>query len=153
MTEEGRTTNPGTGVAGTRALDASAGGLMSLLGRSYLSKAPNRLAAYNRLQAALMRRFLKRGGTMERWLKRIAPAFRTRYGWLCEQPVSVSTGEHRLPPTPTTRNRARASRKSSFTPDRSSHVPASGHGSSRECRDPRGSTQEFFIPNSFFFHR
>ena len=77
---------------------------MSLLGRSYLSKAPNRLAAYNRLQAALMRRFLKRGGTLERWLECIAPAFRTRYGWLCEQPGLAHTGEHRLPPTPTDRH-------------------------------------------------
>ena len=58
----------------------------------------------NRLQTALMRRFLKRGGTLERWLECIAPAFRTRYGWLCEQPVLVRTGEHRLPPTPRARH-------------------------------------------------
>jgi hypothetical protein len=75
-----------------------------LLGDSYLSQSHTRMAAYNRLQTALMRRFLKRGGTLERWLECIAPAFRTRYGWLCEQPVLVRTGEHPLPPTPRDRH-------------------------------------------------
>ncbi len=32
----------------------------------------------------LMRHFLRRGGTMEAWMQDIAPAFRSRYGWICE---------------------------------------------------------------------
>ncbi len=77
---------------------------MSILSDSYMAKSPTRMAAYNRLQTALMRRFLKGGGTLERWIECIAPVFRTRYGWLCEQPVLAHTGEHRLPPTPTDRH-------------------------------------------------
>ena len=73
---------------------------MTVLGDLYLSKSPTRLAAYNRLQTALMRSFLKRGGTLERWLECIAPVFRTRYGWLCELPALVHTGEHQIPPSP-----------------------------------------------------
>ena len=77
---------------------------MTILGDSYIAKCHTRMAAYNRLQTALMRRFLKRGGTLKRWIECIAPVFRARYGWLCEQPVLVSTGEHRMPPTPTERH-------------------------------------------------
>ncbi len=57
------------------------------------------MAAYNRLQTALMRRFINRGGTAGRWMIELAPAFRQRYGWLYQQPVPVrvETGEHRLP--------------------------------------------------------
>lgn len=67
---------------------------MNLLGRSYLATAPSPLAAYNRLQAALMRCFLRRGGTLERWVESFAPLFRRRYGWLCEpQPVLVRTSQ------------------------------------------------------------
>ncbi len=55
-----------------------------LLGHSYLSKNRTPLAAYNGLQISLMRRYLRRGGTMEAWLQHIAPAFRRRYGWICE---------------------------------------------------------------------
>jgi hypothetical protein len=62
---------------------------MNLLGRSYLSKSPSQFAAYNRLQAALMKRFLKHGGTIERWIECFAPVFRRRYGWLCERPEPV----------------------------------------------------------------
>ena len=53
-----------------------------LLGHSYLSKNRTPLAAYNGLQISLMRRFLRRGGTMEAWLQCVAPAFRRRYGWI-----------------------------------------------------------------------
>ena len=67
---------------------------MNLLGRSYLSTSPTPLAAYNRLQAALMERFLKRGGTIDRWVECFAPLFRRRYGWLCRPeliPVRTSS--------------------------------------------------------------
>ena len=65
---------------------------MTLLGRSYLSKSPTPFAAYNRLQAALMERFLKRGGSVDRWVESLAPLFRRRYGWLCQpEPVLVRT--------------------------------------------------------------
>jgi hypothetical protein len=57
---------------------------MTLLGLSYLARFRSPLAAYNSLQTALMRRFLKQGGTPEIWLKRMAPAFRHRHGWICE---------------------------------------------------------------------
>ncbi len=72
---------------------------MSLLGDSFRARFPSPMAAYNRLQTALMRRFMNRGGTADRWIIELAPAFRQRYGWLCQQPVPVrvATGEHRLP--------------------------------------------------------
>ena len=74
-------------------------GNLSLLGDSYKARFPGPLAAYNRLQASLMRHFVERGGTMDRWMTDLAPAFRQRYGWLCQQPVPVlvETDEHRLP--------------------------------------------------------
>ena len=74
-------------------------GVLNLLGERYKARFPGPLAAYNRLQTALMRHFVHRGGTVERWMTDLAPAFRRRYGWLCEQPVPVrvETGEHRLP--------------------------------------------------------
>ncbi len=62
----------------------SLGDVIMLLGQWYLSKSPTPLAAYNRLQIVLMRRFLRRGGTMDAWMQEIAPAFRRRYGWICE---------------------------------------------------------------------
>jgi hypothetical protein len=65
-----------------------------LLGRSYLSKSPTPLAAYNGLQAALMTRFLKRGGSVERWMEQFAPRFRQRYGWLCAEPCVVRETSH-----------------------------------------------------------
>ena len=73
-------------------------GGLNLLGESYRARFASPLAAYNRLQTALMRRFMNRGGTMDRWLIELAPAFRQRYGCLCRQPVlvRVETGEHRL---------------------------------------------------------
>lgn len=59
-----------------------------MLGYSYLARFANRLAAYNRLQVALMRRFFSRGGTTDEWVIRLAPAYRQRYGWMCE-PVAI----------------------------------------------------------------
>ncbi len=55
---------------------------MRLLGEAYLSRFPRPLAAYNRLQTALMKRFVARGGTPELWIERMAPTFRDRYEWL-----------------------------------------------------------------------
>ncbi|MCZ6915562.1 MAG: hypothetical protein O7I93_02195 [Gemmatimonadetes bacterium] len=55
---------------------------MRLLGNSYLSRFSKPLAAYNRLQTALMKRFVAKGGTPEIWIERMAPTFRERYGWL-----------------------------------------------------------------------
>ena len=77
---------------------------MSILGDSYMAKSPTHMAAYNRLQAALMRRFLRRGGTLERWLECIAPVFRTRYGWLCQQPAVARTRERAICHTPSRRH-------------------------------------------------
>ena len=63
---------------------------MRLLGESYLSRFPGPLAAYNRLQTALMRRFVAKGGTPELWIERMAPTYRERYGWLFGRgPVEV----------------------------------------------------------------
>ena len=53
-----------------------------LYAQVFLSRHPSRLSAYNNLQRTLMRRFLSRGGTLEEWCGRLAPAFRARYGWL-----------------------------------------------------------------------
>ena len=100
VVHESRTTVPGIRPLGPhRGHCHVVGDLMSLLGDSYLARFRRPLAAYNRLQTALMRRFVSRGGTTDRWLIELAPAFRQRYGWLCRQPVlvRVETGEHRLP--------------------------------------------------------
>jgi hypothetical protein len=51
----------------------------------HLDRADSPLAAYNALQVALMRRFVARGGTVELWCVRLAPAFRRRYGWMLEE--------------------------------------------------------------------
>lgn len=69
-----------------------------LLGRWYLACSHTPLAAFNRLQLSLMKRFLARGGSLDAWMARIAPVFRERYSWLCEQPVPVpaTTAEHRI---------------------------------------------------------
>jgi hypothetical protein len=70
-----------------------------LLGQWYQSTSRTPFAAFNRLQAALMRRFLARGGTLEVWMARLAPAFRRRYEWICQQaepmPVNVGPSESR----------------------------------------------------------
>lgn len=70
-----------------------------LLAEWYLATCRTRFGAYTAMQASLLARFLRRGGTLEDWVERLAPAYRRRYGWLCEPvPVRVrSTGEHRVP--------------------------------------------------------
>jgi hypothetical protein len=40
--------------------------------------------AYMTLQARLYGRFQARGGTCEEWSRRLAPAFRSRYGYILE---------------------------------------------------------------------
>ncbi len=69
-----------------------------LLGEWYLSRHGTRFAAFNRLQIALMKRFVAKGGSVERWMDRIAPVLRSRYSWLCEEmvPVRVATAEHEI---------------------------------------------------------
>jgi len=45
---------------------------------------PKGLADYNRIQCALMARFFARGGSLDDWSQKLAPAFRKRYGWILE---------------------------------------------------------------------
>jgi hypothetical protein len=53
-----------------------------LYAQVFLSRHSSALSAYNHFQRALMRRYLRRGGTLEEWCARFAPAFRARYGWM-----------------------------------------------------------------------
>jgi hypothetical protein len=48
----------------------------------FLGRYQTGFTAYNALQARLLRRYLARGGTLDGWCTRIAPAFRARYGWM-----------------------------------------------------------------------
>jgi hypothetical protein len=56
---------------------------MELL-RTFCESQPFTLATYLTLQRALMRRFVARGGTPEEFCRRIAPAFRRKYGALLD---------------------------------------------------------------------
>ncbi len=56
-----------------------------LLAQLFVERYPTRQAAYNSLQAALMMRYLRRGGTLDAWMTRFAPVFRRRYGWICQE--------------------------------------------------------------------
>lgn len=47
--------------------------------RRFIDSSPTRFAAYIGLQAALMRRFVARGGTVEEFCLRLAPVFHRRY--------------------------------------------------------------------------
>jgi hypothetical protein len=53
-----------------------------LLATLYLNRYDTRLRAYNMLQCALMAAYLRRGGSVEVWCARYAPAFRRRFGWM-----------------------------------------------------------------------
>jgi len=53
-----------------------------LLAHLFLARHSSALAAYNALQVRLLRRHLRRGGTVDGWCDRMAPAFRRRYGWM-----------------------------------------------------------------------
>ena len=57
---------------------------MELL-RKFCESQPFTLADYLTLQLALMRRFIARGGTPEEFCRRIAPAFRRKYGARIQQ--------------------------------------------------------------------
>jgi hypothetical protein len=61
---------------------------MEIAGR-FLKEYPTRFAAYAALQAALMQRFLARGGTTEEFCLRLAPAFRQRYA-----PILLDPPDH-----------------------------------------------------------
>lgn len=56
-----------------------------LLAQLFVERCHSRQAAYNSLQAALMTRYLRRGGTVDSWMTRFAPVFRKRYGWICQE--------------------------------------------------------------------
>ncbi len=51
-----------------------------ILACSYQAKHATGFGAYMALQAALMRRYVRRGGTVQAWCTRMAPAFQRRYG-------------------------------------------------------------------------
>lgn len=52
---------------------------MRMLASSYRAKHPTGFTAYMALQSALMRRYVRRGGSVQQWCARIAPAFHRRY--------------------------------------------------------------------------
>ena len=63
---ESGTTIPGLGPSGSHGGRRHVVGVLNLLGERYKARFPGPLAAYNRLQTALMRHFVHRGGTVER---------------------------------------------------------------------------------------
>ncbi len=69
-----------------------------LPGEWYVSRHSTRFSAFNKLQVALMKRFVAKGGSIERWMDRLAPVFRSRYSWLCEEmvPIRITTAEHEI---------------------------------------------------------
>lgn len=69
-----------------------------LLADWYIAKCRNGFAAYTTMQASLLARFIRRGGSVDEWVERLAPAYRRRYGWLCE-----STHSSRPIPVPVRR--------------------------------------------------
>jgi hypothetical protein len=52
---------------------------MKMLASSYRAKHATGFSAYMALQSALMCRYVRRGGTVQQWCARIAPAFHRRY--------------------------------------------------------------------------
>ena len=52
---------------------------MRILAHSYRARHQSGFSAYMALQSALMRHYLRRGGTVQQWCSRMAPAFRDRY--------------------------------------------------------------------------
>ncbi len=66
-----------------------------MLGFTYLARFAHPLAAYNRLQSALMKQFFKRGGKTHEWVIRLAPAYRERYGWMYKELVPVKVKAQR----------------------------------------------------------
>ncbi len=53
---------------------------MMILATEYRARHASGFRAYMALQAALMRRHIARGGTIQSWCARLAPAFQQRYG-------------------------------------------------------------------------
>ncbi len=60
-----------------------------LFAHLFLARHSSAFAAYNALQARLLRGHLRRGGTLDGWCDRMAPAFRRRYGWMVVEPVEM----------------------------------------------------------------
>jgi hypothetical protein len=50
-----------------------------ILASSYRAKYGSGFSAYMALQAALLRHYLARGGTVQVWCARLAPVFQQRY--------------------------------------------------------------------------
>jgi len=50
-----------------------------ILATQYRARHGSGFAAYMALQAALLRHYLARGGTVQGWCARLAPAFQQRY--------------------------------------------------------------------------
>jgi hypothetical protein len=59
------------------------------LARRFIETRPTRFAAYVELQRALMRRFIRRGGSAEEFCRRLAPLFHNRYAALLLDDASV----------------------------------------------------------------
>jgi hypothetical protein len=55
------------------------------IARRFLARSPSRFQAYLALQRALMSRHLARGGTIEDFCHRLAPAFRRRWSGLLHE--------------------------------------------------------------------
>lgn len=51
-----------------------------ILATEYQARHGSGFAAYMALQAALLRHYLARGGTVQAWCARMAPVFQRRYG-------------------------------------------------------------------------
>lgn len=68
--------------------------------RRHVTTQPTRYAAYLALQAALMRRFLARGGTAEEFCARLAPIFHRRFAPALLMDPTVATGCTLGPCTP-----------------------------------------------------
>jgi hypothetical protein len=52
------------------------------LATQYLAKYPTRQQAYNMLQVALWKCFIRRGGSKDAWVARYAEPFGRRHGWM-----------------------------------------------------------------------
>jgi hypothetical protein len=52
---------------------------MRILASSYRARHQTGFSAYMALQCALMQHYVRRGGTVQQWCSRMAPAFRDRY--------------------------------------------------------------------------
>jgi hypothetical protein len=69
------------------------GRLVAVLAAPYLARYESRFEAYMALQSALVRQYIRRGGSAEEWCRRLAPVYRRRYGPVFAQ----EPGTHALP--------------------------------------------------------